>query len=121
LYEIAAVRFPDLGAFGFAYTDALVRNRRFREADQMLAQIEAQSADANGEFLVKLRQRQVVAAAAVGDEGRVREFSRRIVAGARNDAAAIESSRRIFQRAGIAAAVEELGDRSAPARAKKGS
>jgi hypothetical protein len=116
LYEIAAARFPDLGAFAFAYADALMRNGRFRESDQLLAQIEVQSADASGDFLAKLRQRQVLASAAVGDDSRVREFSRRIAAGSRNDAALIENARRIFHKAGIAAAVEELSGGAAAAK-----
>lgn len=108
LYELGATRHPDLGMLAFSYCDALIRTSRFREASEVLAQIDAQTSDANGAFLLQLRQRQIITAAALGDTTNVREVSRRLAASLHNDPDTLEISRRVFRKAGIAVALAEL-------------
>lgn len=111
LYEIGAMRVPEIGALGLCYADALLRQSRFKEAVGLLGQIESQSLDGNPGFLAQLRNRQIMASAGAGDLVAVREAARRLVVALRNDADAIELSRRTFTRLGISEAVAELSAR----------
>lgn len=108
LYAVGAARFPDLNLLALAYTDALIRNSRFAEATQMLAQIEAQMPDNAPRFLGPLRDRQVMVAAALGDHDGAREFARRLAASLSDDPDALEVKRRYFARLKISEAVAEL-------------
>ena len=112
LYEFGSLRQPDLGMLAFFYSDALLHTARVKEAQQVLAQIEAQAGESSPAFMNQLRHRQVIAAAALGDSANVREFARRLAATLRNDPDGLEISRRHFQKSGIAEAVAELSTRS---------
>ena len=122
LYELAALRQTHLGPFALACSDALMRSSRLREAGEVLAQLEAQAPEAAGSLLSQLRTRQVMVAAGLGDAAAVRDYARRLATAVRHDAGARELLRRIFQQAGVTAAVAELADRAPapgpPARKK---
>lgn len=111
LYDLGALREPDLSGLGLAYCDALTRQSRFREAQQVLTQIDSQALDGSPPFMIQLRTRQVLVAAALADTATVREFSKRLSATVRNDSGTREVLRRTLQKAGIAEAVAELSDR----------
>jgi len=117
LYELGAVRQSDIGLLALAFGDALVRNNRIREAAEILGHIEAQSAEASPAFLVQLRLRQVVVAAALRQSEEVREYARRLAVAMRNDTEAIERSRKYCQKVGIPEAVAELSERPVKVRA----
>lgn len=108
LYELSALRQPDIGMVAVFYSDALMRHGRFKEAQEMLAQIEAQALEAGPTFTAQLRHRQVIAASAMGDSSGVREFTRRLAAVLHNDPEGLEKSRRHFQKSGIVEALAEL-------------
>lgn len=108
VYELSALRVNQLGMFAFFYSDALVKNGRFREANAILAQVETQSAEANPVFVGQLRHRQVIVAAALGDMVAARDHARRLAALLRNNPDSLDVSRRHFQQLGLAVAVAEL-------------
>jgi len=116
LYEVGAMRMPELGAFGLCYTDALLRQSRFKEAVALLSQIEAQALDGSPGFVVQLRNRQIIASAGVGDPPAVREAARRLASALRNDGDAVEIYRRTFLKLGIADAAAELSGRGGAPR-----
>ena len=87
---------------------AFARQSRFAEAQLMLAQVEAQTVEAGTGFLVQLRQRQVIAAAALGQSEAVRDFARRLGASLGRDQDTVDACRRVFQRLNITEAVAEL-------------
>ncbi len=116
LYEVCASRQPDLKLLALFYGDALARNSRFQEVRPLLAQLEAQAPETNTAFLIQLRQRQVITAAALNDPDNVREFARRLAALLRSNPEALETARRNFQKMGIAGAVTELAGRPAAKR-----
>jgi len=121
LYEVAATRERDPSLLALAYSDALARVSRFREARQVLTELESQVPDGNAAFMVQLRQRQVIASAALSDSDNVREYARRLAALLSREPDGLDACRRIFQRLGILEAVAELSSRSlaAAASAKK--
>lgn len=112
VYDLGALREPDVSGLALGYCDALTRRSRFREAQQVLAQVEAQALDGSAPLMIQLRMRQVLVAAALADKAAVREFARRLAAAVRNDSGMREVLRRTFQKAGIAEAVAELSDRA---------
>lgn len=116
LYDLAAVRQADLRILALSYSDALVRSSRFREAREVLAEVEAQAAEANAPFNSALRQRQVIIGAALGDREGTRESARRMAAVLRNDPDRLEIVRRQFAKLGIAEAVAELSSSSLSAK-----
>lgn len=108
LYEIGALRQADLGLLAMFHSDALMGNRRFREARETLEHLEAQALESSMTFLIQLRHRQVLAAAAVADPAATREYARRLLSLVRNDPGQLEQSRRHFERVGIREAVAEF-------------
>ena len=121
LYEVGALHQPELAGFGLCYADALLRQSRFKDVLQLLAQIESQAVDGSPSFVVQLRNRQIIAAAGTGDVPAVREAARRLVGALRNDGDAVELYRRTFQKLGLTDAAAELGGRTAPARVAAGA
>ncbi len=117
IYQVAANQQRDLNIFAFAYSDALVRVARFNDAREVLTELEVQSADASVPFMVQLRQRQIIVAAARGDSDNVREYARRLGSVLSRDPDGLEACRRIFSKLGIAGAVAELSSRSLVASA----
>jgi len=115
LYEIGATRQLDLKPLALSYCDALVREARYRQIQAVLAQLEAQTTEESPPFMVQLRQRQVIVAAALGDTESVREFARRLATLLSRDADGLEGCRRLFGRLGIPDAVAELSGRAKPA------
>ena len=112
LYQVGANRQNDVGALALSYSDALARNSRFKEVREILTDLEPQAAEGNVAFFVQLRQRQVIAAAALNDSEGVREYSRRLGALVARDPDGLEACRKVFRRLGIAEAVAELSSRS---------
>jgi hypothetical protein len=117
LYDLAAVRQHDLRLPALAYGDALVVAGKRKEAQEILAQLEAQVAEGPALFMQQVRQRQVLLAASQGDSANVREFARRMAASLRGDPHQLEAARRQFERKGIAEAVAEFSRRSGAADA----
>ena len=114
LYEIGATRQLDLKPLALSYCDALARESRYKQIQSVLAQLEAQATDESPAFMVQLRQRQVIVAAAVGDTDSVREFARRLATLLNREPDALEGCRRVFIRLGIPDAVAELSGRAKP-------
>jgi hypothetical protein len=112
VFELAANGSGDLTAFALAYSDALAHESRYKEARRVLTDLESQMPDNRSALWVQLRQRQVIAAAALGDSDNVREYARRLASLVNRDPDGLESCRRIFQKLGIADAVKELSGRS---------
>jgi len=112
IYEYGAVHQKESGLLAFLYSDALMQNARYREARDILSEVEAQAIEATQPFLVQLRHRQVIVAAALGDTTSVREHARRLAAALRNDPDGLEASRRHFQKIPIPDAVAELSGRA---------
>ena len=112
LYEVAANSPADLTALAFSYGDALAQNGRYNEDRQLLEQLESQVSDDHPAVMVQLRQRQVIAAAALGDTDNVREYARRLAAVLHRDPTGLEACRKVFQRLAIPEAVAELTSRS---------
>jgi hypothetical protein len=113
LYELGVTRQGELPALALHYSDALMTRSRFAEAGPMLAQIEAQAPEGDVGFMVQLRQRQVIAAAATGDSIGVREYARRLGSAIGNNSEGLEICRRIFLKLNIPDAVAELTPRVA--------
>jgi len=109
------MRQSDLRLLAIAYCDALLINSKFREAAEILGQIEAQVSDGPAGFLQQVRQRQVLTAAKLGDSNSVREYSRRLVASLRSDPQQLETTRRFFERRGLTEALAEFSVRSGSA------
>jgi len=116
LYELGALHQQNLSILGFCYGDALLRQGRFREVQAVLTQIESQAVEGSAPFLAQLRNRQVIAAAALGDAAAVRDSARRLASVLRSDPEGMEATRRNFQRSGLVAAAAELTGRPAAAR-----
>lgn len=112
LYEIAANRQRDLNPLALSYADALAHGSRFKDVRVILDELEAQAPEGNAAFMVQLRQRQVIASAALGDSDNVREYARRLAAVLSREPDGLEACRRIFQKLGIVDAVRELSSRS---------
>ena len=112
LYEVAANQPQNLSLFALYYGDALMQAQRLPE----LAQLEVQAPEGNTAFLVQLRQRQVIAAAALGDHDNVREFTRRLATTLHGDPDALDACRHLFQKLGVMDAVAELTGRIATAK-----
>lgn len=112
LYAIGANRQLDLNQVAMAYSDALARNSRYKEVRQVLTGLESQASEASAAFLVQLRQRQVITAAALNDTDNVREYARRLAAVLNRDPDGLEVCRGLFRKMGINEAVAELSSRS---------
>lgn len=112
LYALGVMRQSDLRLLAIAYCDALLINSKYREAQEILGQIDAQVSDGSAGFLQQVRQRQVLTAAKLGDSNGVREFSRRLVASLRSDPQQLETTRRFFERRGLTEALAEFSVRA---------
>jgi tetratricopeptide (TPR) repeat protein len=113
LYELGANSQPDVGLLALCYADALARNSRFQEFQQVLGQIEAQATEGgNAAFLQQLRLRQVIAAGALRDTDNVHEFARRLGAALSSKPDQLEAYRRYFQKVGMLEAAAELTPRA---------
>ena len=119
LYQIGANRQLDLKPLALSYCDALARESRYKQIQQVLIQLEAQSSEESPAFMVQLRQRQVITSAALSDSDSVREYTRRLVALLNRDPDGLEVCRRLFSRLGISDAVAELSSRSRTTPAPK--
>ncbi len=107
LYEIGAARQEDFRSLAMYYSDALICQRRFPEAQRVLAELDHQTSDA-GNFSVLLWQREIVAAAACGDRDGARENARRVASALRRDPDGLEVIRQRFIKLQIPDAVAEL-------------
>ncbi len=108
LYVAGATRQQNLAVLALFYSDALAHASRLSEAQDVLAQVEAQSSEGSPAFLVLLRQRQVTVAAARGDHEAARAAARRLATILGSDPDGMAGNRRRFAQLGIAEAVEEL-------------
>lgn len=108
LYSVGTSRFSNLGPFALCYADALIVNARFSEAQLVLTQTELQLPDNNERLFERLRDRQVLTAAALGNPNATRDFARRLAILLRGNEEALEEKRRYFARLKIREAVEEL-------------
>ena len=118
LYEVEANHPQNLSLLALYYGDALSYfPAHLAELGQLLAQIEAQIPESNAAFMVQLRQRQVIAAAARGDHDAAREYARRLAATLHGDPDAVEGCRHVFQKIGIPEAVAELTARAVAVKA----
>jgi tetratricopeptide (TPR) repeat protein len=89
------------------YSDALMYQGKFPEAQRILAEIDRQTPDA-GNFSVLLWQREIVAAAACGDHDDAREDAQRVASALRRDPDGLEAIRQRFIKLKIPEAVAEL-------------
>ncbi|WP_438483362.1 tetratricopeptide repeat protein [Oleiharenicola lentus] len=118
LYEIGATHDAGASQLALYYADALAFRARFADTWQVLADIEKQSAAAPLAFVVQLRQRQVMTAAALDNQENVREYARRLAEQVRGDAGSFELCRRLFTKLNIALAAAEFSpeaERRSPA------
>ncbi len=114
LYDLGAVRQSNLAVLALYYSDALARHGRFNEVQPILSEIEAQTPeDSSAPFLIQLRQRQIIAAGALGQTAAVHDFARRLGALLGNDPDGLENYRRLFLRLNLPDAVAELTPRVA--------
>ena len=111
LYELGVVRQGDLVALAFSHSDALMTRSRYGEARLLLTQLETQARDGDFAFAILLRQRQVIAAAALGDTANVHEYAQRLRSALGDNAGGLDFCRRLFAKLGIAEAVAELAPR----------
>jgi predicted Zn-dependent protease len=107
LYEAGASRQQDLRPLAMYYSDALMCQGKFPEAQSILAEIDRQTPD-SGNFSVLLWQREIVAAAACGDRDDARENARRVASALRRDPDGLEVIRQRFIKLKIPDAVAEL-------------
>jgi len=107
LYETGASRQQDVRALAMYYSDALMFQGKFPEAQRILAEIDRQTPD-SGNFSVLLWQREIVAAAACGDRDDARENARRVASALRRDPDGLEVIRQRFIKLKIPDAVAEL-------------
>ena len=107
LYEAAAARQQNVRQLAMYYSDALMYQRKFPEAQRILAEIDRQTPD-SGNFSVLLWQREIVVAAACGDRDDARESARRVASALRRDPDGLETIRQRFVKLGIKEAVAEL-------------
>lgn len=112
LYEVSVNRQQDVTLLALSYADALARVSRFKEVQRVLQELEIQVPEGNQALWIQVRQRQVIAAAALGDSDNVREYARRLGAVLGRDPDGLETCRRLFGKLGIADAVAELSSRS---------
>jgi hypothetical protein len=112
LYELSANTQQDLGVMALSYSDALAHVSRFKDAREILTDVDTQLADVSPAFMIQLRQRQVITCAALGDSDNVREYARRLAAVLSRDPDGLEVCRRLFRKIGITEAVAELSSRS---------
>jgi predicted Zn-dependent protease len=107
LYQAAAARQQDVRVLAMYYSDALMYQEKFSEAQRILAEIDRQTPD-SGNFSVLLWQREIVAAAACGDRDDARENARRVASALRRDPDGLEVIRQRFIKLKIPDAVAEL-------------
>jgi predicted Zn-dependent protease len=107
LYEAAAAHQQDVRMLAMYYSDALMYQGKFPEAQRILAEVDRQTPDA-GNFSVLLWQREIVAAAACGDHDDAREDAQRVASALRRDPDGLEAIRQRFIKLKIPEAVAEL-------------
>lgn len=109
LYDLGAVRQSNLAVLALYYSDALARHGRFSEVQATLVEIEDQMPEnAAAPFLLQLRQRQIIAAGALGQTAAVHDLTRRLGSLLGNDPDGLEIYRRLFLRLKLPDAVAEL-------------
>jgi len=107
MYEIGASRQQNSRSLALYYSDALMLNRKFKEAWQVLAELDLQTQD-DSQFSLGLWQRQVVVATALGAHEDARETARRLATALERDPEKLEVCRQRFIQLGIPEAVAEL-------------
>jgi predicted Zn-dependent protease len=107
LYEAGAGRQQDFRILAMYYSDALMDQGRFPEAQRVLAEIDRQTPD-TASFSVLLWQREIVAAAACGDHDSARDSARRVASALRLNPEGLESIRQRFIKLKIPEAVAVL-------------
>jgi predicted Zn-dependent protease len=107
LYEGSATRQQDFRLLAMYYSDALMQQGQFAEAQRVLAEIDRQTPE-TGAFSLLLWQREIVAAAAGGAHDDARENARRLASALRNDPGNLEICRQRFIKLKIPEAVAEL-------------
>jgi hypothetical protein len=107
-YETGATKLPDLSMLALYYADALGARGQYADSLRVLAQVESQTTGATANFLVQLRQRQVLIANAQGNRDFVRESARRLGSVIANDQDTLQGVRQRFIKLGINDAVAEL-------------
>lgn len=117
LYEVSAARGHDISFLGLFLSDALLKSGQVAEARRVLEDIGEQSAGHNAVFLQQLRQREITAAAAVGDRDAVRESARRLAGLVRDNVDAFDQYRQFYQSLGLKEAVTEFSETRARANA----
>lgn len=122
LYIVGAGRSINPSVLGVTYADALMHVGRYAAARDVLQELEGQIAESDVRMMALVRDQQIVAAAALGDQNGVRDFARRLAVTLGNDPDALEIKRRRFSLLNIADAVTELTRmRSASTPRKPGS
>lgn len=115
MYEIGVSRQQNCRSLALYYSDALVVNRKFKEAWQVLAELDLQTQD-DSQFSLGLWQRQVVVATALGAHEDARETARRLATALERDPEKLEVCRQRFIQLGIPEAVAELTSPSLAAK-----
>lgn len=112
LYEAAVAREADARIPAMFYAEALFRSKRAEEALDVMRALERQSGEETN-FMVLLRQRQIVVAAALGRMDEAREYARRLASSLGRDPERLEATRRRFAQSGLGEVAAELAG-SAP-------
>jgi tetratricopeptide (TPR) repeat protein len=107
LYEVEAGRQQDVRMLAMYYSDALMFQGKFLEAQRILAEVDRQTSG-DGYVSVLLWQREIVVAAACGDRDDARENARRVASALRRDPDGLEIIRQRFIQLKIPDAVAEL-------------
>jgi predicted Zn-dependent protease len=107
MYEVSVSRQQNCRPLALYYSDALMCNKRFEEAQRVLAEVDQQTQN-DPALLPLLWQRQVVVAAALGAHEDARETARRLATMLQRDPEQLEICRQRFLKLGIPEAVSEL-------------
>lgn len=101
LYLVASNRQQDIRMFALYLSDALAAGGRPDDAQLILGQVEAQSEDGSQAFVIQLRRREIMTAAARGDPDAEREDARYLAAALQSsDPDSVEIFRRLYTRLG---------------------
>jgi tetratricopeptide (TPR) repeat protein len=107
LYEVGAARQDDFRSLAMYYSDALMFQHKYSEAQRVLAEIDRQTPE-DGNLSVALWLREIMAASANGDHDAARENARRVASALRRNPTKLDLLRQRFIKLGIPEAVEEL-------------
>lgn len=117
LYSAGSARFANLAPLALCYAEALMATGRFGQARAALEQIDLQLPDNNQPLFARLRERQIVTAAALGDREGAREYARRLGNLLRGNDRLLRAKQRQFERLRIPEASEELAKSLGPTTA----